>query len=191
MLILLDLSRLLRHHGIGKLNENGHRLLEFCCFHYLCVTNTYFQNKDRHKESWRHPRSNQCHQLDLVITRAGSINNVCNTRAYHSTDCDTDHLLVASWVKVTPKSKANHVREQPQSAEPPSAESRPQSGPTNRAVVPATTGSGCQAASRWPPGPVTSGSCMRASNRQQESQRRGRRYSSLRLEMSSKTRTNR
>ena len=28
---------------------------------------------------------------------------VCNTRAYHSADCDTDHSLVASWMKVTPK----------------------------------------------------------------------------------------
>ena len=80
--------RVLGHHGIGKLNENGQRLLEFCCFHNLCVTNTYFQNKDRRKASWRHPRSNHWHQLDLVITRADSINNVCNTRAYHSADCD-------------------------------------------------------------------------------------------------------
>ena len=96
-------SRLLGHHGIGKLNENGQRLLEFCCIHNLCVTNTYFQNKDRHKASLRHARSNHWHQLDLVITRADSIKNVYNTRAYHSSDCDTDHSLVASWVKVTPK----------------------------------------------------------------------------------------
>ena len=75
----------------------------FCCFHNLRVTNTYFQNRDRHKASWRHPRSNHWHQLDLVITKAGSINNVCITRAYHSADCDTDHSLGASWVKVTPK----------------------------------------------------------------------------------------
>ena len=95
--------KVLGHHGIGKLNENGHRLLEFCCFHNLCVTNTYFQNKDRRKASWTHPRSNHLHQLDLVITRADSINNVCNTKAYHSADCDTDHSLVASWVKVAPK----------------------------------------------------------------------------------------
>ena len=66
-------------------------------------TNTYYQNKDRRRASRRHPRSNHWHQLHLVITRADSINNVCNPRAYHSADCDTDHSLVASWVKVTSK----------------------------------------------------------------------------------------
>ena len=32
----------LGHHGTGKINENGQRLLELCCQHELCVTNTYF-----------------------------------------------------------------------------------------------------------------------------------------------------
>ena len=89
--------------GIGKRNENGQRLLEVCCFHNLCVTSTYFRDKDRRKASWTHPRFNHWHLLDLVITRADSINNVCNTKAYQSADCDTDHSSVASWVKVTPK----------------------------------------------------------------------------------------
>ena len=28
--------------GIGKTNENGQRLLELCCHHGLCVSNTFF-----------------------------------------------------------------------------------------------------------------------------------------------------
>lgn len=86
--------------------ENGQRLLEFCCYHNLCVTNT-FQNKACHKVSWRHPRSN--HWLDLVITRRDSLNSICNTRAYQSADCDTDHSLSASKVKLKPK-KLNHSK---------------------------------------------------------------------------------
>ena len=31
--------------GIGKMNENGQRLLELCTFHDLCITNSFFQTK--------------------------------------------------------------------------------------------------------------------------------------------------
>ena len=55
--------------GRGKMNENGQRLLELCCARGLCVTNTFFKCKEMHQVSWRHPRSRQWHQLDLVITR--------------------------------------------------------------------------------------------------------------------------
>ena len=55
--------------GIGKLNRNGQRLLEFCSYHDLCVTNTFFSTKMCQRTSWRHPRSHHWHQLDLVITR--------------------------------------------------------------------------------------------------------------------------
>ncbi|XP_068726194.1 uncharacterized protein [Montipora capricornis] len=94
---------ILGHHGIGKMNDDGQRLLELCCYHNLCVTNTFFQNKACHKVSWRHPRSKHWHQLHWVITRRDSLNNVGNTRSYHSADCNTDHSLIASIVKLTPK----------------------------------------------------------------------------------------
>ncbi|XP_068697005.1 craniofacial development protein 2-like [Montipora foliosa] len=84
----------LGHHGIGKMNDNDQTLLELCCYHNLCETNTFFQNKAYHKVSWRHPRSKHWHQPDLVITRCASLNNVCNTRSYHSADCNIDHSLV-------------------------------------------------------------------------------------------------
>ncbi|XP_063615788.1 craniofacial development protein 2-like [Penaeus indicus] len=31
--------------GIGKMNENGQRLLELCSYHDLCITNTFFATK--------------------------------------------------------------------------------------------------------------------------------------------------
>ena len=89
--------------GRGKINENGQRLLELSCQHGLCVTNTYFRCKDIHQASWRHPRSRHWHQLDLVITRRRNIGSVLLTRSYHSADCDTDHALVASKLRLTPK----------------------------------------------------------------------------------------
>ena len=85
------------------MNDNGQRLLELCSYQKLCVTNTFFQNKTCHKASWKHPRSNQWHQLDLIITKHCSLNDVHNTRVFHSADCDTDHALVISKIKIRPK----------------------------------------------------------------------------------------
>ncbi|XP_033120196.1 uncharacterized protein LOC117119470 [Anneissia japonica] len=89
----------LGYHGVGRINENGQRLLELCAQRELCITNTYFQGKHRHKVSWRHMRSGHWHQLDLIITRRRDLPSVLHTRTYHSADCDTDHSLVISKVK--------------------------------------------------------------------------------------------
>ena len=43
------------HFGIGKMNENGQRLLELCLYHNLCITNTFFHTKPRQNVSWSIP----------------------------------------------------------------------------------------------------------------------------------------
>lgn len=91
------------HSGVGKLNENGQRLLELCSFRDLCITNTFFHSKPQHRVSWHHPKSRHWHQQDLVITRRDSLNCVRKTRTYHSSGCDTDHTLVAARVRLQPK----------------------------------------------------------------------------------------
>ena len=96
-------------HGTGWINENGQRLLELCCHHGLCVTNTYIQSKKLHKVSWRHPRSGHWHQLDLAITRCKELGCVLHTRSYHSAVCDTDHSLVASKVRFA-EQKLHHSK---------------------------------------------------------------------------------
>ncbi|XP_063585836.1 uncharacterized protein LOC134763209 [Penaeus indicus] len=62
--------------------------------------------------SWRHPRSHHWHQLDFVATRRSLLNQVLVTRSYHSADCDTDHSLVASKVRLLPR-RAHHSKQKP------------------------------------------------------------------------------
>ena len=56
-----------------------------------------------HQVSWLHPRSHRWYQLDLVVTRQASINNVLLTRSLHSTDCNNHHSLICSKVKLRAK----------------------------------------------------------------------------------------
>lgn len=95
--------RCLGKYGIGKMNENGQRLLELCCRNNLIVTNSLFAGKPFHKVSWRHPRSSHWHQLDFVIVKERHRNEIHNTRTYHSSDCDTDHSIVISRMALEPK----------------------------------------------------------------------------------------
>ena len=90
----------LGNYNMGKMNENGQRLLELCSQNELCVTNTFFQLKPQHYATWQHPRSGHWHQLDYVITKRASLNTVKSTRAFHGADCDTDHILVISRIEV-------------------------------------------------------------------------------------------
>ena len=62
--------------GIGKMHENGQHLLELCCHHGLCVSNTICNTKPLHRVSWRHPRSEHWHQLDLILTRRAGLSSI-------------------------------------------------------------------------------------------------------------------
>ena len=91
------------HFGVGKLIENGQRLLEMCTFNNFCVTNTYFQSKPQQTVSWRLPRSRHWHQLDLIFARRASLNSVKKACSDHIADCDTNHSLVAAKVRLNPR----------------------------------------------------------------------------------------
>ena len=47
----------LGRHGVGNCNDNGGLQLELCTEQQLVITNTIFQQKDRLKTTWLHPRS--------------------------------------------------------------------------------------------------------------------------------------
>ena len=85
------------------MNSNDQRLLEFCHKQNLCVTNSFFKTKPQHKVSWRHPRSKNWHQLDLILVRRHQINDVLLTRSYHSADCNSDHSLVCCKMHISKK----------------------------------------------------------------------------------------
>lgn len=91
-----------RHFGVGKINKNGQCLLEFCSYHGLCMTNSYFQMKPQHKVSWCDSRSKDWHQLDMILIRWVNLEIVLLTCTYHNTDCDTDHSLVCCKIRLQP-----------------------------------------------------------------------------------------
>ncbi|XP_067930932.1 craniofacial development protein 2-like [Watersipora subatra] len=94
------------HFGV----ENGQRLIQLCCKNNLVVTSTLFPGKPHRKVSWCHPRSKTWHQLDFVITRSKHKEEFLNTRLYHSADCDSDHNLVVSKLRLEPRTYHNQIK---------------------------------------------------------------------------------
>lgn len=91
----------LGRHGHGNCNDNGRLLLQFCSEHQLTISNTLFQQHERFKTTWRHPRSKHRHILDYIIVRQRDPRDVLHTRVMPSADCYTDHRLVRTKVALT------------------------------------------------------------------------------------------
>ena len=95
----------LGHHGIGNINNNGLRLLEFCSEQSLMICNTVFRQKEKHKTTWTHPRSKQGHLIDFIITRKRDLADASSVRVMRSAECDTDHRLVRGKFKLRIRKK--------------------------------------------------------------------------------------
>ncbi len=81
------------NYGLGKRNERGRRLVEFCRRQNLVVTNTWFKQEKRRRYTWKAPNEER-YQLDYIMVRERFRNCVKNSHAYPGADADTDHNLV-------------------------------------------------------------------------------------------------
>src|SRR6218665_4087207 len=97
-------------YGLGKKNERGDKLIEFCNGQELLITNTCFQLEKRRIYTWKAPGDGARYQLDYIMVRQRYRNSVKISRALPGADADTDHNLVAMTVhlqlKFTRKKKA-------------------------------------------------------------------------------------
>ena len=100
-------------HGVGNENSNGTRLLSLCAQNELSITNTIFQQENRHKTTWMHPGSKQWHMIDYVITRHRDINEVFQTRAMCGSTTWSDHRLVRSKLAFKVKTPQQRRRTRP------------------------------------------------------------------------------
>ena len=81
-------------HGVGSENANGSLLLETCVKHEQAVTNIVFQQANKYKTTWMHPRSKHWHMPDYVLTRKRDLKDVRLIRVMRGTSSWSDHRLV-------------------------------------------------------------------------------------------------
>ena len=67
---------ILGQHGIGKRNERGDRLVQFCVQRNLCIMNTFFQHPERRMYTWKSPGDVHRNQIDYLMIRHRFKNSV-------------------------------------------------------------------------------------------------------------------
>ena len=94
-------------HGVGRVNENGQRLLDFCATNKLLITNSWFQHKLKHQYTWYRngDRSNPGHIIDYVLVSARFRSSVLDTCVYREVQHHSDHELVVSTFRLKIKAK--------------------------------------------------------------------------------------
>ena len=100
-------------HGLGRENSNGTLLLSLCSQHNLIITNTIFQQANRHKTTWMHPGTKEWHMIDYAITRQRDVRDVHHTRAMCGSCTWSDHRLVKCKLALSSRAPRRHNRIKP------------------------------------------------------------------------------
>ena len=83
------------NYGLGKRNERGQKLVDFCKRQKMVITNTWFQQEKRRRYTWKSPGDEKRYQIDYIIVKERYRNSVKTSKAMPGADADTDHNLVA------------------------------------------------------------------------------------------------
>lgn len=93
--------------GLGKRNQRGQRLIEFCKEQNLVITNTLFSQPKRRKYTWTMPEEGTRYQIDFILVRKRYRNQVKLSKSFPGTDIDSDYNLVIMESNLSLKKAAN------------------------------------------------------------------------------------
>lgn len=90
--------------GLGKRNQRGDMLVNFCRDHNLIVTNTWFQHPERRLYTWKSPADTEQrivrNQIDFILINNRFKNNIIDVKTCPSADVQSDHNLLMANMKI-------------------------------------------------------------------------------------------
>ena len=87
-------------HGLGDINEQGERMLDFCRTSKVVIANTLFQHPKRRLYTWSSPGDLYRNQIDFIMVSQRHRNCIKQTKTYPSADVNSDHNPVVMDMKV-------------------------------------------------------------------------------------------
>ena len=86
--------------GLGKRNERGDQLVEFCSRNDLRIMNTFFKLHPRRLYTWISPDNSTRNQIDYILCKSRWKSSIKRVTTLPGADCGTDHNLPLSDIKV-------------------------------------------------------------------------------------------
>src|SRR5574337_631314 len=84
--------------GIGRWNEAGQRLIEFCQENALVIANTLFQQHKRRFYTWTSPDGQHHNQIDCILCSQRWRSSIQSAKTRPGADCGLDiELLIAKF----------------------------------------------------------------------------------------------
>ncbi|CAF4976587.1 unnamed protein product, partial [Rotaria sp. Silwood1] len=80
--------------GLGKRNEAGERLIDFCQENHMIITNTCFQQPKRRLYTWTTPNGQHRNQIDYILCNRRWKSSITSIKTRPGADCGTDHELL-------------------------------------------------------------------------------------------------
>ena len=81
-------------------NDNGERLVSFCCTNGVCLGNTFFKHKLIHKKTWTSPDGATQKELDYICISNRWKTSLLDVRVYRGADVGSDHHLIIAKVRL-------------------------------------------------------------------------------------------
>ncbi|GFR93643.1 craniofacial development protein 2-like [Elysia marginata] len=94
------LENIVGQHGLGKINDRGVKLTQFCSEYDLCIINTFFQHPLRRTYTWKSPGDRRRNQIDYIMIKLRFKNSVKQCKTYPGADIESDHAPVVAKIQI-------------------------------------------------------------------------------------------
>ena len=94
-------AQIIGQHGLGKRNERGNMLVDFCIENNLSVANTMFSQHPRRLYTWQSPGGPAvCNQIDFILIKKRWKSSIKVAKTLPGADIGSDHQLLIADVKI-------------------------------------------------------------------------------------------
>jgi len=85
--------------GLGRRNERGKILINFCKQHDLIVMYTWFKKRKTKLYTWKSPGDRKRYQIDYILVKQCFRNSIRDVKTLPGADIDSDHNLLVAEVQ--------------------------------------------------------------------------------------------